>query len=135
MTINVLIPKTATPTTMRNLRPIALYNVLYKLKEKVLANRLKPLLPNSIVNEAQFAFIPGRSITDNVLIIHHMKQKNKGNVGEVALKIDISKAYDRLCWYNLKVIIMLKMGFAPKWVDWIMLCVSTVTYSNLLMVR
>ena len=84
------------------------------------------------MNEAQSAFIPGRCITDNVLIafeiIHHMKQKNKGNVGEVTLKIDISKAYDRLCWDYLKII-MLKMGFAPKWVDWIMLCVSTVTCS------
>ena len=42
-------------------------------------------------------------------------------------KIDISKAYDRIRWDYLKAV-MLRMGFDSKWVEWIMLCVSTVSY-------
>jgi len=63
----------------------------------VLANRLKRLLLKCISQE-QSAFVENRSILDNVLvaseILHHMKCKSKGKKGEVALKIDISKAYD-----------------------------------------
>ena len=118
-TIITLIPKIDCPTTMKDFRPISLCNVLYKIMAKVLANRLKLLLP-SIINESQSAFVPRRSITDNVIatfeVIHHMKRKSQSNVGEVALKIDISKAYDRIKWGYLRAI-MLKMGFVTQWVD------------------
>ena len=56
-----------------------------------------------------------------------MKRKSQSNVGEVALKIDIIKAYDRIKWGYLRAI-MLKMGFATQWVNWMMLCVTTVSY-------
>jgi hypothetical protein len=29
-------------------------------------------------------------------VIHYMKSKTKGKLGDVALKLDISKAYDRI---------------------------------------
>lgn len=43
------------------------------------------------------------------------------------MKLDISKAYDRVNWQFLKQR-MRDMGFCSKWIDWIMLCVSTVSY-------
>lgn len=115
---------------LTDVRPIALCNVLYKLLAKVLANRLKTILPDTI-SENQSAFVPGRSISDNVLIafelIHHMKRKKRCQDGEVALKLDISKAYDRVSWqylwHRMEV-----MRFDAKWISWVKLCVTTVQY-------
>ena len=73
--------ETSESKNYEGLRPIALCNVNYKILAKVLANRLKKLLP-WIISYEQATFFSGRSITDNVLvafeIIHHMKRKNKG---------------------------------------------------------
>lgn len=75
--------------------------------------------------------MPGRSITDNVVvafeIIHHMRGNKRGQEGEVALKLDISKAYDRVNWVYLKHR-MQALGFCSKWINWIMRCVTTVSY-------
>lgn len=57
-----------------------------------------------------------------------MKNRRREGQGDVALKIDISKAYDRVDWSYLKRI-LLKFGFSPQWVKWIMMCVVSVTYS------
>ncbi|KAL8111232.1 hypothetical protein AgCh_019083 [Apium graveolens] len=57
-----------------------------------------------------------------------MKRKNGGQEGEVALKLDISKAYDRVRWDFLRSRMRL-MGFSERWIKWIMLCVTTVSYS------
>ncbi|GAU29840.1 hypothetical protein TSUD_223860 [Trifolium subterraneum] len=98
---------------------------------KVVANRLKPIL-NKCISENQSPFVPGRSILDNVMaameIIHFMKSKTRDKKGETTLKLDISKAYDRIDWEFLKEM-MNKMGFSQQWISWIMLCVVTVDYS------
>ena len=128
-----LILKHQNPRTMKDNKLIALCNVNYKIMAKVLANRLKKLLPR-IISHEQAAFVSGRSITDNILVafelIHHMKRKNKGKHGEVTFKIDIIKAYDKIDWGFL-IGIMLKLGFDNRWVDLMMLCVSTVRYNVL----
>jgi hypothetical protein len=127
----VLIPKVYNLTSMKDLRPMSLCNVLYKIISKVLANRLKPLL-NRHISIEQFAFVADRSILDNVMVsmetIHHMKCKVKGKVGEVALKFDISKAYDQIQWKYL-VNVLSKMGFCERWVKWIQMCLESVGYS------
>lgn len=126
----VLIPEKDNVEKLTDVRPIALCNVVYKLIAKVLANRLKNVLPTAI-SENQSAFVPGRSITDNVLIafesIHYTKRKKGNQEGDVALKLDISKAYDRVnwryLWHRMRI-----MGFNEKWLAWMKLCVTTVNY-------
>jgi hypothetical protein len=125
-----LIPKCDRPTSMKDLRPISLCNVLYKMVSKMLANRLKVWLAKC-VSEEQSAFLEGRSILDNALIaievIHALKRKTHGRKGNLALKIDISKAYDRVDWGFMRGILE-RLGFASQWIHWMMLCVSSVNY-------
>ena len=118
---------------MTDLRPIALCNVLYNIVAKTLANRLKSILPD-IISESQSVFIPGRLITDNIMIafeiFHLSKRKRQGKSGVVAMKTGMSKAYDILEWNSLQEI-MQKLGFHSKWVNLIMQCFSTVQYKIL----
>lgn len=129
----VLIPKNTHPETISQYRPISLCNFGYKIISKVLANRLKPLLPN-LVSQQQSAFIEGRQIHDNIIIahevFHYIKHKKKGTKALMALKLDLSKAYDRVRWDFLKDV-MFKLGFEEKWINWIMHCVTSVKFSVL----
>ncbi|GAU47702.1 hypothetical protein TSUD_190310 [Trifolium subterraneum] len=129
-----LIPKCDNPTSMKDLRPISLCNVLYKMISKVLANRLKCCL-DKCVSQEQSTFVEGRSILDNALlsteVIHALKRKTKGRRGELALNIDISKAYDKVDWGFLRGVTT-RMGFTDVWIRWVMMCVSSVNYSVLM---
>lgn len=112
---------------MIDLRPIALCTVAYKSSRRQMANRLKPIL-ECIISEEQSAFVPGRLITDNIMVAfemqHFLKRKNQRKEGFAALKLDMSKAYDRVEWYFLSAI-MLKLGFSSLWVQLVMACVTT----------
>ena len=98
-TFITLIPKVQNSEKVTDFRPISLCNVIYKIISKVLANRLKPML-HSIISEMQSVFIANRLITDNILIafesLHHMKTNCIGKKGFMAMKLDMSKAYDRV---------------------------------------
>ena len=119
---------------MSDFRPISLCNVIYKIISKVLANRLKLILPQ-IISPIQSAFVPGRLITDNVLLsyetLHTMHSRKKGNTGSFALKLDVSKAYDRVEW-DFLCGILTKLGFLGHWIRLVMACVSSPSFSILI---
>ncbi|CAI8601293.1 unnamed protein product [Vicia faba] len=70
-----------------------------KLLTKTIANKIKSIL-SDIIDEEHNAFAKGRLITDNALVamecFYWLKKKDKGKKGVMALKLDMSKAYDRL---------------------------------------
>lgn len=95
----VLIPKINSLTTASDFKPISLYNVIYKLISKTIANKLKLILP-SIISHTQSAFISKRLISNNVIVayeaLHIIKSRKKCHIGHMVVKLDISKAYDRV---------------------------------------
>ena len=126
----MFIPKKKMPMTMLDLRPISLCNVLYKVVSKVLEYRLKQVV-DLIISETQSAFIPGKLITDNVMIsyeiMHYLRRKRQGKDGYMAIKLDMSKAYDRVEWGYLQAVLE-RLGFDTRLVSMIMACVTSVRY-------
>ncbi|CAA7054921.1 unnamed protein product [Microthlaspi erraticum] len=104
------------------------------VKEEVLCQRLKVLLPR-LISETQSAFVPGRLISDNILIaqeMFHGLRTNKSCKGKfMAVKTDMSKAYDRVEWKFIEAL-MRKMGFAEHWILLMMRCITSVQYKVLL---
>lgn len=84
-----------------------------------------------IIDPFQSAFIPHRAITDNILLGYecmHWLRNSKSKKGYAALKLDMSKAYDRIEWSYLERI-LLKLGFNNDWVKLMLKCVISVKYS------
>ncbi|KAI5350162.1 hypothetical protein L3X38_003053 [Prunus dulcis] len=85
------------PTRVTEYRPISLFNVLYKIISKIMANLLKKALPH-VISKFHSAFIPGRMILDNVLAVfetvHYLKRWGKVRRRKLMLKLDMAKAYD-----------------------------------------
>ncbi|KAL4625871.1 hypothetical protein ACB092_05G056600 [Castanea dentata] len=100
-----LILKVASPQKITEFKLIGLCNVVYKIISK------------EVIDESQSAFMPGRSIIDNV-------QKREGKEALVAVKLDMSKVYDQVEWPYLEAI-MRKIGFHEKWIALMMMCIST----------
>lgn len=129
-----LIPKTTKPKSVSEFRPISLCNVIYRIIAKSMANKLKHIL-DKIVSPNQSAFIPNRLITDNIIIgyecLNKIRQGKGKKNGMIALKLDISKAYDRVEWNFLKCA-MQKLGFSSNWIELTMNCITTPSFSVLI---
>ncbi|XP_026428903.1 uncharacterized protein LOC113324832 [Papaver somniferum] len=132
--INIaLIPKTPMTDSADQFRPIGLCNFVYKVISKTLTNRMNPLM-EKVISPNQSAFIPKRQIADNVILAHELIDSIKNNrrkTGSVAIKLDMSKAYDRLEWSFLSKAMKI-LCFNPKWIRLIMNRLSSVSYFILL---
>lgn len=95
----VFIPKKKNSVYAFDYRPISFCNVIYTFIFKMLANKLKLILP-TIIFKNQSAFIPRWLITDNIIVtyeaLHMMKTRKKDRKWHMAIKLDISKAYDKV---------------------------------------
>ncbi|KAH1064227.1 hypothetical protein J1N35_029214 [Gossypium stocksii] len=91
---------------------------------------MSPIL-DCCIDESQGTFIPGRHIFDNTLIayevLYSLKLKKKCKNGNFALKLDLSKVYDRVEW-DFFAGMMDRMGFHQNWIVLIMRCVCSVSY-------
>ena len=70
----VLILKSNEPLYMTDFQPISLENVVTRIRTKVIANRLKLILPN-VISDAQSAFVPDRLIIDNTTLAFEVLHK------------------------------------------------------------
>ncbi|XP_078154682.1 uncharacterized protein LOC144550407 [Carex rostrata] len=126
----VLIPKTDEAVSVTQFRPISVCNTTYKLISKILTLRMKPFI-NSLISSSQCAFLPGREISENIIlfreVLHSFKQRNYKNK-EFCLKLDLSKAFDRMDWEYLRTLLPL-YGFPSRFTSWIMGCVTSAEFS------
>ncbi|KAL0455886.1 UNVERIFIED_CONTAM: Retrovirus-related Pol polyprotein from type-1 retrotransposable element R2 [Sesamum latifolium] len=111
-----LIPKTDNPQTWSEFRPISLCNVTNKILSKLLYKKLADNLP-MLISPSQSGFVPRKLIGDNILLAQEMihsldKRYDKGNV---VLKLDMTKAYDKICWKFLYCVLH-AMGFPARFI-------------------
>lgn len=124
-----LIPKTASPSTMQEFRPISLCTVAYKCISKILASRLQKIMPH-VTDKAQSAFIKGRLLSDNVLLAQELFRGYGRETGlpKCALKIDLHKAFDSVRW-PFVIAVLHNMNFPRAFIRWVEECITTPMYS------
>lgn len=127
--ILALIPKSSSAIEMKDYRPISYCNVIYKVISKMIANRLKRILPNLIVIN-QTTFIQDRLLIENLLLATELVNDYHQEVGpsRCAIKIDISKAFDFVQWPFL-LNTLKAMDFPDQFIHWISPCTTSTSFS------
>jgi hypothetical protein len=114
-----LIPKVKGADSIKQYRPIALINVIFKFVAKAYAVRLAPLA-NRTIDRSQTTFIKGRSLHEGVLALHEIAHELRvKKLGGLLLKLDFEKAYDRVNWEFLREVLARK-GFSDMMVHRLM---------------
>jgi hypothetical protein len=115
-TFLTLIPKEERVTNMKNFRPISLCNVIYKIILKVIALKLKPILP-FIISKEKLGYVEGRKVMDSIILVHEIIHSLKStHTPSMLLKLDLSKAFDKLIWHYIKEVLT-AFGLCPKWIN------------------
>lgn len=118
-----LIPKEKGANNFNRFHPISLCNIGYKLITKVIANRLRHILPK-VIPENQGGFIHGRHLVDNFTLVQEAilsSQQRKEQV--MAIKLDLANAFDRVN-HSFLLNVLKKFGFGARFINWIRACIS-----------
>ena len=124
-----LVPKHRNASRIVDFRPIACCNFVYKCVSKMIAYRLRTLIP-SLISINQSAFVPKRLIGDNVLLAQSLLRDYHLNSGPArcTMKLDIRKAFDSVNWGFLFTVLH-RMGFPVVFITWIKACVQSCMIS------
>lgn len=128
-TLIALVPKIDGPQHMINFRPISLCTTTYKIISKIIVSRIRPLMQN-LISPNQVSYVPGRNISDNIMVAQEMLYKFKKSTGKngfFAWKIDLSKAYDKLSW-NFIELVLHEANFPRALVKLIMHCITSTSF-------
>ena len=127
-TLVTLVPKHDETKTIPEYRPIAGCTTLYKIISKILTMRLSKVMQD-IVGRSQAAFVPGQQIHNHILLAYELIKgySRQGDTPRCMIQLDLQKAYDMVDWRALESILN-EIGLPMKFVNWIMLVVSTVSY-------
>ncbi|CAI7908302.1 unnamed protein product [Closterium sp. NIES-54] len=113
--VTILLHKKGEREQLGNYRPITLLSVVYKLVAKVLASRIKKVLPREISNH-QFSFLPGRRLADAVSVVADVVDAvAEGDKDWLLLLVDFQKSYDSVS-REFPFTTMGKMGFPAKFI-------------------
>ncbi|KAL9663307.1 hypothetical protein QQ045_028147 [Rhodiola kirilowii] len=125
----ILLPQVKQASTLQQIRPISLCNFCHKVISNILNSRLKKVL-SGIISKEQSGFLEGRNIHETIGVAHDLVRDINHKVfgGNIMLKLDMSKAYDRLSWRFL-LHIMRAFGFSHQWCDLIFQNISNCWYS------
>jgi len=127
----VLIPKVPGASSMGDYRPIALANFLFKIVTKIVADRLAGITTR-IISMEQRGYVRDRNISDCIIIaseaINSLGKNQYG--GNIALKVDIAKAFDTLDW-NFLMMVLSNFGFSTIFVNWILIIINSARLSIL----
>lgn len=124
-----LIPEQQNASHLSHFRPISCCNALYKCLSKLLADRLKNVL-NGIISPYQTAFVPHRTIGDNILLAQSLCRDYYSFTcpPKCAIKLDLHKAFDSINW-GFILLVLRAMGIPSCFVSWIEKCITTCMFS------
>ncbi|KAL0298214.1 UNVERIFIED_CONTAM: hypothetical protein Scaly_3070300 [Sesamum calycinum] len=128
-TLLTLIPKVQMPTKVGDFRPISCCNVIYKIITKIMVKRMQFVL-EKLIDNCQNAFVPGRSISDNVLLAQELLSgyNQKKLPPRCTIKVDLQKAYDMVDWDYLLAVLRL-FRFPNRFIAWVEQCITTASFS------
>ncbi|KAJ3685147.1 hypothetical protein LUZ61_014311 [Rhynchospora tenuis] len=128
----VLIPKIDDPKEVTDYRPVSVCNFIYKVISKLLSARMRVIM-SKLVGSNQCAFVPGRIISDNILLLREIMHSFASSAfpkQAFCFKCDLSKAFDRMEWHFVVRVLQL-YGFPPAFISWVMGCVTSASFAIL----